>query len=479
MNWLYAQSLVLAGARGERGVPRRHVHGVAPEHPEEGGELLDLRERVLRADVGHGRLEVDVEHVLEVLGGADVGVVDEADGAVAVRAALDLGEGDVAEGEGGEHLEEDGGAVGVVREHDAGLERPVGARDDGLPRQHDEAGDVAGVVLDAGCEDLEAVELGGARGRDGGGVPEPPRGDVLGGARGVVEGLAGHVEAHGVERQLALRQRLRVGDDPGEQLPSHPGEREEAVVDGELDLPDDVEAVPEEEVVVAVDAAAEGVLHGEHGAVGDPELDGLKGHLELVAGDGVAAWVGLGGGRLAVGARDALVRHAELRPVHGRRGQVADAERAGEVGHGHQIQLVRRRRRLQGWRGLLAVDPRRWLRVVVAAGIVAGAARAVAGEDGAGGLPVGAGEWGGGAARLGREARGSAPGCRAELVARRGGEGVEQSCGVHGDGRVDWIGLARRFGPPRPVWPCSLPGSWWLLFFLTPPALVWSGRLVC
>jgi hypothetical protein len=64
---------------------------------------------------------------------------------------------------------------------------------------------------------------------------------------------------------------------------------------------------------------------------------------------------------------------------------------------------------------------------------VAAAARAVAGKDGAGGLPVGAGEWGGGAARLGREACGFAPGCRAELVARRGGEGVEHSCGVHGE----------------------------------------------
>lgn len=49
------------------------------------------------------------------------------------------------------------------------------------------------------------------------------------------------------------------------QLLLHPGEREEAVVDGELDLPDYVEAVAEE-VVVAVDAAAEGVLDGEHGA---------------------------------------------------------------------------------------------------------------------------------------------------------------------------------------------------------------------
>jgi hypothetical protein len=83
----------------------------------------------------------------------------------------------------------------------------------------------------------------------------------------------------------------------------------------------------------------------------------------------------------------------------------------------------------EAWR--TTVDPRRWL--CVAAGIVAAAARAVAGVDGAGGLPVGAGEWGGGAARLGCEARGSAPGCRAELVAWRGGEGVEHSYDVHGD----------------------------------------------
>jgi hypothetical protein len=37
-------------------------------------------------------LEVDVEHVLKVLGGADVGVVDNADGAMAVRPTLNLGE---------------------------------------------------------------------------------------------------------------------------------------------------------------------------------------------------------------------------------------------------------------------------------------------------------------------------------------------------------------------------------------------------
>jgi hypothetical protein len=377
---------------------RRHVHGVASQHPEEGGVLLDLGERVLRADVGHGRLEVDVEHVLEVLGRADVGVVDEPDGPVPVRPALNLGEADVAEGEGGEHLEEHGCALLVLREHDAGLEGAVGARDDGVPRQHDEARHVPRVVLDAVGEDLQVVEVGGARRGDGGGVPERGGRDVLGGARGVVEGLARHVEAHGVERELALRERLRVGDDPGEQVLAHPGEGQEAVVDGELDLADDVKAVAEEEVVVAVDAAAEGVLDGEHGAVGDPELDGLEGDLELVAGDGVAARVRLAGGGLAVRARHALVRDAQLAAVHRRWGEVADAERALQVGHRDQIQLRRRRRLVHFQRRqvqrLLAVQLRP---VAAAAGVlVAG------GEDGAGGMPVGAAEWGG------VEARGSA-----------------------------------------------------------------------
>jgi hypothetical protein len=57
-----------------------------------------------------------------------------------------------------------------------------------------------------------------------------------------------------------------------------------------------------------------GVLDGEDGAVGDPKLHGLKGHLELVAGDGVAEWVGLGRRRLAVGtrSRDTLVGDAQL-----------------------------------------------------------------------------------------------------------------------------------------------------------------------
>jgi hypothetical protein len=59
------------------------------------------------------------------------------------------------------------------------------------------------------------------------------------------------------ESQLALSQGPRVGDDEGQVLLPNTRKHKEAVVDGELDLADDVEAMPEEEVVVPVDRAAE------------------------------------------------------------------------------------------------------------------------------------------------------------------------------------------------------------------------------
>uniref|UniRef100_A0A0E0QV75 DUF834 domain-containing protein n=2 Tax=Oryza rufipogon TaxID=4529 RepID=A0A0E0QV75_ORYRU len=205
---------------------------------------------------------------------------------------------------------------------------------------------------------------------------------------------------------------MRVGDDAGEEVPADAREREEAVVDGELDLADDVEAVAEEEVVVPVDAAAEGVLDGEDGAVGDPELDGLEGHLELVAGDGVAGGVGLGGGGLAVCPRDTLVSDAQLAAVHGRGGEVGDGERAREVGDGEQIQ-VERRRGVVGEGGLdaVAVHP-----------------RGAIGFGVGGGLPVGAGE-GGGARRA--DGRGSG-----DLGGARRGQSFHHPADGDGEGWV-------------------------------------------
>ena len=52
-------------------------------------------------------------------------------------------------------------------------------------------------------------------------------------------------------------------------------EREQAVPHLEIHLADDVQAMIEDQIVVTVDGATEGVLEGEHRAVGGPLLGGL------------------------------------------------------------------------------------------------------------------------------------------------------------------------------------------------------------
>ena len=221
---------------------------------------MDFCKRVLSPNFSHGSLEINVKQVLEVLRGSHVSVVDEPNRTVAVRPGLDLRQADVAKRKRGKHFEKDGGAF-VVRENNAGFERTVGAGNDRLSGKHDEARHVARIVLDAVRHHVQAVELRGACARDGGGVAEVVSGDELRGAGGVVDGLARDVEAELGERVLALRERLRMRDYAREEVLADAGESEEAVVDRELDLADDVEAVAEEEVVVAVDRTAEGVFH--------------------------------------------------------------------------------------------------------------------------------------------------------------------------------------------------------------------------
>lgn len=109
---------------------------------------------------------------------------------------------------------------------------------------------------------------------------------------------------------LALGQGLGVAHHAGQVLLSDAGEGQEAVVDGELDFTDDMKAVAQEEVIVPVDASTKRVLHGKHSPIRDPELDGLESDFELIAGDGLAARVGLSSGRFAIRAGDSLVGHA-------------------------------------------------------------------------------------------------------------------------------------------------------------------------
>ncbi|WVZ01165.1 hypothetical protein V8G54_027234 [Vigna mungo] len=245
--------------RGGRG-PGSHVHRVTSEHSQEGGEFLNFCKRVLSPHFSHRSLKINVEQVLEVLCGSHVSVIDKPNGTVTVRPRLDLRQADVAKRKCGKHFEKHGGAF-VMRENNARLERTVGAGDDRLSGQHHEARHVAWIVLDAVCHHVQAVELRRPRARDGGGVAEVVCGYELGGAGGIVYGLSRHVEAEFGERVLALRERLRMRDYAREELLANAGEGEEAVVDRELHLADDMEAVAKEEVVVAVDRASEGVFH--------------------------------------------------------------------------------------------------------------------------------------------------------------------------------------------------------------------------
>ena len=101
---------------------------------------------------------------------------------------------------------------------------------------------------------------------------------------------------------------MRVDD--ADVLEGDAGIREEAVLDLQLHLADDRQLVLDEEVVVAVDAAADRVLHRENAVRRASRFDGLEDVLEG------AARKRLGGRRerqrrgLAVGARLSLVGDA-------------------------------------------------------------------------------------------------------------------------------------------------------------------------
>lgn len=159
-------------------------------------------------------------------------------------------------------------------------------------------GHIVGVVLDPISDDLEAIEFGIVGGGIGGDVAEAVGGDVtraVGDATDAIRGLMGDAEAYASEGELALGKGLT----------------------------DDAEAMMEEEVAVAANAATEGVLYGEGYAVRDPEFC-LGGHLKPIVEDSLVIRVGLASGCLAEGPQNALAGHAELGPVHRHQGEVGD-----------------------------------------------------------------------------------------------------------------------------------------------------------
>ncbi|MCO5569965.1 hypothetical protein L7F22_023679 [Adiantum nelumboides] len=161
------------------------IHWVASQNPQKARELLHLPQCILSLLVSHGSLKIDVEQVLEIL---RLTTTDSAQGLLPLRAALDLGEVDVAEGEGREHLEE--GARGFLRsKDDAGLEGLVESGDDWLAGKHDEAGDIGAVILNAICQDVHAIDLCCAGAGNGGSIAKTVLCNEFGGAGRVVHGL--------------------------------------------------------------------------------------------------------------------------------------------------------------------------------------------------------------------------------------------------------------------------------------------------
>lgn len=313
-------------------IKRSDVHGITTQNSEKSGEFLNLCQGILRAGIGHGGFEINVENVLkEVFRSAPIEIIDDPDGFAPLWPALDLGQIDIPESESREDLEEDPGPF-LVGEHNTGLEGAVGSRNHRLPGEHDESGHVPHIVLNAICEDIHAVNFRGPGTGNGGGVSEIVRRHELGGASSIVESFSGNIEAHESQSVLALGQSLGMAYDSSEIFGLHAGKREQAVVYRELNFTHNVQRMAKQQIIVSVYAAAQGIFHWQDCSVCNPKLHGLKSYLELVTGYGLAGRVSFRRGCLAVSPRDSLVGNAEMGSMHWSRGQICDAQRLGQWG---------------------------------------------------------------------------------------------------------------------------------------------------
>ena len=209
--------------------------------------------------------DIDVEQVLPLTG--------------ARRTRFDATHRHAVRSEGGDQVMHRTRPV-MRRQHQRGTVTSAGAWQ--AIAQHQKAGAVAAVVLDAGIDDLQAIAVGRNGRADGSAVwllRCTPRRLGIGG-QGHALG-AGQV---GIEPAMALRQRLRMGIDPlhaiamttaGHQVLMHP----------QFNLATDDEAGAEQQIECAGDHALGRVLHRHHGKVGAATLgtaehliDGSAGH---------------------------------------------------------------------------------------------------------------------------------------------------------------------------------------------------------
>ncbi len=263
---------------------------VGAERPQHRRELAQMRERARAGDLVARDAEVDVEQVLPRPAGD--------------RPRFELGQVDAAQREDAQRLEERPGLV-RQRKHDRRL---VG--DDVVERgaaDQEKARDVVVEVLHRGGERHEAEHVARARRRDRGGVLQAGVGDHLR-AAGRVVGRDDLDVGQRAQEPLALREPLRMRVHPAQAGERGAAKRQQVVHDRQLHLGDDRQLVREQQVVVAMDAAADGVLERQAAVRDRAGLDGVEDLLEAPAGHQLRVVVDAPGGRLAEGAGLTLIR---------------------------------------------------------------------------------------------------------------------------------------------------------------------------
>src|SRR6266545_2090376 len=273
------------------------------------GRLRDFARRAIRAERAHPARELreideGARAVQVVARNREVGVEHVLPGTPSDRTRLQLREIDTAQRERTQRAEERTG-LARQREHDRRLVRSLRDR---LPRDDAETRDVRVEILNAALQHVELEYLRRANRRDRRVVLQSLLANQLGPAGGVVDGLDLYVRQP-AEEPLALRQRLRMRVHDTHVVDAHTRKREQAVVDLELHLTDDWQLVLDQQVVIPVDGAADGVLHRQ-----DAPRDGAIRHrlehvLETPAGEGCRLRVKRERRRFAVGAGLPLVRN--------------------------------------------------------------------------------------------------------------------------------------------------------------------------
>ena len=218
------------------------------------------------------------------------------------RPRLDLRQIDIPQRKDRQRLEQRAGFV-RQREDDTGLVHVVAGLTS--PADQQEARDVVRVILNLGTQNLETEDLGGAFRGDRRCIRELLFLDQLRAAGRIVGRFHRHA-GHAAQEPLALRQRLGMRQYPPHILQRSAGQRHQVVRDRQRHLADNGQIVFEEQVVVAVNTAADRVLDRQDAVCRLTGRDCGEDVLERLAGEKVGMIAETKRGGLAVRSRFAL-----------------------------------------------------------------------------------------------------------------------------------------------------------------------------